>query len=172
MMLGLYDEWKGLRLNIKIAASENIDELMKLYSASVTVTKRIRRNSYLEPVRKPDRQFLEYVIRGRDEDFILIRDCDKMIGFALVMEKTFNRIYESGKRVLYIADLFVVPSYRRKGVGSQLLAEAKRWGRRRNLTEIEVRVSANNKPAMRFYEKHRLYESAKTFLGKLDTEFE
>ena len=29
MMLGLYDEWKGLRLNIKIAASENIDELMR-----------------------------------------------------------------------------------------------------------------------------------------------
>lgn len=163
---------EGIKLNIKIAAIENIDELMKLYNTSTPVMKRTRKNAYLEPARKPDKHFLEYIIRGRDEDFILIRDCDKTIGFALVMEKTFNQLYESGKRVLYIGDIFVIPSYRRKGVGSQLLAEAKHWGWKRNLTEIEVRVSANNRPAIRFYEKHQLYESAKTFLGKLETKYE
>lgn len=45
-------------MNIKIAATENIEELTDLYNVSVTGSNRDRKNAYLEPVRKPDRHIL------------------------------------------------------------------------------------------------------------------
>lgn len=65
------------------------------------------------------------------------------MGFAFLLER--------GPTALHLADLGVLPEYRRRGLGGRLLREALRLGRRRGKSEITLVVVAPNQTALRLY---------------------
>jgi len=59
-----------------------------------------------------------------------------------------------GRRV-WIEDLAVDPGSRSRGIGKQLLDEAKRWARERGASHIELDSAESRTDAHRFYERER-----------------
>ena len=57
-----------------------------------------------------------------------------------------------GDPILYIEDLFVLPEYRGRGIGTSLLAELSRIASERECQRMEWHVFAWNTAAIRFYE--------------------
>ena len=58
-------------------------------------------------------------------------------------------------------DLAVDEAVRGQGVGSELLAAAKRWARNRRLEYLELNVLAQNENAIRLYESQDFVEATK-----------
>lgn len=102
-----------------------------------------------------DAYFAYLVSRTRDTGgrFLLARDQDgSAIGYACV----FGRVPpdepdEGSEPHAYVADLYVTPGHRRRGVGRRLMAEAERFARGNGVPKIELSVLAGNEAAVRFY---------------------
>lgn len=73
---------------------------------------------------------------------------DKPVGFALFFH---NYSTFSGRRGLYLEDLFVRPAARGHGVGKALLIQLARIARDRDCARFEWAVLDWNKPAIEFY---------------------
>lgn len=59
----------------------------------------------------------------------------------------------SGKRVLYIEDVFIDPEYRRCGVGKMFFDNIRDIGIKQHCSRLEWKCLDWNKPAQGFYEK-------------------
>jgi GNAT superfamily N-acetyltransferase len=75
---------------------------------------------------------------------------DTPIGFALFFH-TFSTFL--GRNGLYLEDLFVVPEWRGKGVGKQLLAHVASIAESRNCGRLEWAVLDWNESAIAFYRR-------------------
>ena len=60
-----------------------------------------------------------------------------------------------------LSDLIVDAGVRGQGIGSQLLAAAKRWARNRRLEYLELQVLAQNEGAQHLYESQDFVEATK-----------
>lgn len=58
-----------------------------------------------------------------------------------------------GDRHAHIFLLYVVPQYRRLGIGSVLMHQAEQWARERGDRQIGLQVFASNRAAINLYEK-------------------
>lgn len=83
---------------------------------------------------------------------VLFAEADsKPIGF---MAYYFYKIATfSGKRVMYIEDVFIDEQYRRFGVGSILFNKAKKIAKEHNCARLEWKCLDWNTPAKNFYNK-------------------
>ncbi len=75
---------------------------------------------------------------------------DVPAGFALYYH---NFSTFTGRRGLYLEDLFVKPEFRGKGVGKELLMELVRRAKTRGCARMEWVALDWNEPAIRFYEQ-------------------
>ena len=80
-------------------------------------------------------------------------DNNLIIGFAL-----YYVSYSTWKgKSLYLEDLFVLPEYRKEGVGGllfdEVVATAKRW----NVKRMDWQILDWNEPALSFYKKSSAY---------------
>lgn len=55
-------------------------------------------------------------------------------------------------RTGYIADIYVVPGYRRKGVGRMLVEESMKWFVLQGISAVELNVLADNESGKQFWE--------------------
>ena len=85
-------------------------------------------------------------------EVLLAETADEVVAFALFFE-TFSTFL--GRPGLYLEDLFVLPAYRRTGVGSALFDELLRIAKDRNYGRVEWTVLDWNEPAIRFYTEKR-----------------
>lgn len=74
---------------------------------------------------------------------------DALIGYALYFH---NFSSWRGRRGLFLEDLFVLPEWRRHGVGRAFFGELTRIARERGCARIEWIVLDWNTPAIRFYQ--------------------
>ncbi len=58
-----------------------------------------------------------------------------------------------GDRYAHIFLLYVMPEYRRQGIGSALMRQAEDWARARGDRQIGLQVFQNNQPAVSLYHK-------------------
>lgn len=81
-------------------------------------------------------------------------DNDKITGF-IHAEKSKTPPYPAvvAHEYVEIIDLIVLQSYRRKGIGSLLMNEAKNWGKSLGLEYIELLVLEKAESAKKFYEQ-------------------
>jgi GNAT superfamily N-acetyltransferase len=77
---------------------------------------------------------------------------DRFVGLCTAYEE-FESV-RFGRRVC-VEDLMVHPEYRSRGIGKQLLDEAKRWAESRGATQLELNSSDARVGAHRFYERER-----------------
>jgi len=80
---------------------------------------------------------------------VLLAEHDgKIIGFALFFH---NFSTFTGKRGLYLEDLFILPEYRHRGFGKQFFSELLQIARQRECGRMEWICLDWNTPAIRFY---------------------
>jgi GNAT superfamily N-acetyltransferase len=75
---------------------------------------------------------------------------NKSIGFALFFTNYSTFLTKPG---IYLEDLFVLPEYRRQGIGKSLLNHVINWGKNRDFGRVEWSVLDWNETAINFYGK-------------------
>jgi len=83
-------------------------------------------------------------------DVVLARAADRVVGFALFFHNFSTFL---GRPGLYLEDLFVVPEWRGRGVGRQLLQHLAAIAVERGCGRMEWSVLDWNEPAVGFYQR-------------------
>lgn len=86
------------------------------------------------------------------------------VGFALYFQNMSTFL---GRRGLYLEDLFVLPSHRRRGIGKALLAECARIAHERSCGRFEWMALDWNTPAIEFYKSLGASEMAEWRLFRM-----
>ena len=82
-------------------------------------------------------------------DAIVAEKGEQIVGFAL-----FYTNYSTWKgKCLYLEDFFVLPEYRKHGIGSKLFDEVVRIAKERKVRRMDWQVLEWNEPAIKFYQK-------------------
>lgn len=139
---------------IRLANENDIDEIYNLNTELFLVLNNLKEDIY-NPIGFP-KEFINAMIKAVSSDYILVEEDDRIIGYALIEQRESPyKQYDSFKEDNYsfIYELIVLPEYRSKGYGKQLLDKAKDWTKSRNLSSIELNVLSNNYNARAFYEK-------------------
>ncbi|HEY2988763.1 MAG TPA: GNAT family N-acetyltransferase [Candidatus Binatia bacterium] len=94
----------------------------------------------------------------RDSLFGARRVAEVLLGYAGTEAAGFAVFFHNystflGRPGIYLEDLFVLPQWRRRGLGTQLLRHMAREAVARNCGRLEWSVLDWNEPAIRFYEK-------------------
>jgi ribosomal protein S18 acetylase RimI-like enzyme len=116
----------------------------------------------LHDTRKPGSEiaapYLAYLTArvAQDRGLLLIaeRDC-AFAGYAASWIENEDNVAETAgsNRFGYIADTYVIPALRGRGVAAVLIEAAERHLRARGISRIRIRALANNASALRAYEK-------------------
>jgi len=144
---------------LRLAKKEDIDSLFYLNEQLFIVLNELRGDLF-NPVGF-SKEFIENMITSQDSDYIVIEDDEKIVGYALIEErkspyKKYNSFIED--HFAYICELVILPEYRLKGYGKQIIEEAVKWAKNRNLTSIELDCLSNNYNARAFYENMEFEE--------------
>ncbi len=100
---------------------------------------------------------------GIQSSIILVaKENNQVIGFLSGFVKYLFPWYVI-KRVGHISFMFIDENYRRKGVGKELLREAKKWFKVQGLTYMELYVNENNQKGVSFW-KSRGFSDFQKFL--------
>ncbi|BCX12375.1 MAG: N-acetyltransferase [Thermosynechococcus sp.] len=83
-------------------------------------------------------------------EVLLAHTPTEVIGYALFLTTYSTFLTRPG---LWLEDLFVLPAYRRQGVGTALLKALVQLARNRDYGRIEWSVLDWNRPAIQFYER-------------------
>jgi GNAT superfamily N-acetyltransferase len=84
----------------------------------------------------------------RYAEVIVAEHTGQIIGFALFFHNYSTFLTKPG---IYIEDIFVLPEYRRQGVGKAMLQKVAQIAVERNCGRLEWSVLDWNEPAMQFY---------------------
>lgn len=88
----------------------------------------------------------------RDDAFLFKAEHQgRLVGFCLGWVAHNPPIYRA-QEVGFVSEVAVVQSQRRRGVGSALIGEARRWFRERGLREFQLSTAVWNEEARRFWE--------------------
>ena len=129
--------------HVRQANSEDLEFLVPLF------------NAYREFYRQPSdphlaRSFLQARLENRDA---VILPAGREGGSALGFTQLFPSFSSLGAaRIFILNDLFVVPSARRTGVGSQLLRAAAEFARCAGAIRLTLSTEVTNKDAQALYE--------------------
>lgn len=85
-----------------------------------------------------------------DAHVIIAYDQDQAVGFALYF---YNFSTFTGKKGLYLEDLFVEETYRGKGIGNQLFEHLRQIAKKENCGRMEWVCLDWNQDAIDFYQK-------------------
>lgn len=92
----------------------------------------------------------EWIFEKKKANVIFVLENGKEVGYALYF---YNYSTFTGKAGLYLEDLFVLPEYRGKGYGLELINELREICKKENLGRFEWQCLNWNKPSIDFYEK-------------------
>lgn len=92
----------------------------------------------------------EWIFEKQKARVIFAMDDNKEVGYALYF---YNYSTFTGKAGLYLEDLFVLPEYRHKGYGLELIKELKNICKNEKLGRFEWQCLNWNEPSIKFYEK-------------------
>ena len=96
-------------------------------------------------------------------DAIVVENEGQIVGFAL-----FYTSYSTWKgRCLYLEDFFVLPEFRRGGIGGKLFREVVEVARERGVKRMDWQVLEWNEPAIGFYKKHEAILDPEWINGRL-----
>ncbi|MBW4448303.1 MAG: GNAT family N-acetyltransferase [Spirirestis rafaelensis WJT71-NPBG6] len=96
-----------------------------------------------------DAQYLkEHLFGTKYIEAILAEYAGQAVGFALFFHNYSTFLTKPG---IYLEDLFVLPKYRRKGIGKALLTKLAQIAVQRNCGRLEWSVLDWNEPAIAFY---------------------
>ena len=109
-------------------------------------------------------RFLQSIESSSSATIIALLD-DKIVGYALIAVREQPHFYKI-KKVGAISGLMVAKNYRRKGIGTRLLAESKAYFRRNGIKYFTLYTAIANQGATRFYEQNGMAALHTSFIGE------
>lgn len=83
-------------------------------------------------------------------NFVYIAECEgKIVGY--VCGKIYKKLAWHTVQLAELINLYVLDEYRRKGIGTKLINEFKKYCSENNIKNIEVSTLSNNFDSMNFY---------------------
>jgi len=130
---------------VKQAGIEQLDEIAYLFNEYRVFYKQMSDLSGAK-------QFLQERFEQRDSVIFFVVDeaVNKAVGFTQLYP-SYSSV--SMKRIWVLNDLFVLDAYRNQGVASQLLEQAKCYGRLTNAVRISLSTAITNETAQKLYEQ-------------------
>jgi GNAT superfamily N-acetyltransferase len=96
-------------------------------------------------------------------DALVVEMDERIVGFAL-----FYTNYSTWKgKCLYLEDFFVLPEFRRDGIGSQLFDAVVQIAHERGVRRMDWQVLEWNEPALNFYRKKNAVLDPEWINGRL-----
>ncbi|MCM3216674.1 GNAT family N-acetyltransferase [Niallia taxi] len=127
----------------EIKDAENLVEIMKGY-----------RDFYKTPIVEDKKilDFIKNIISNKELGvFFVCKDEEKIIGFA-TLYSTFSSLRLS--KALIMNDLFVLPQYRKQGIGQLIFNQCRKYANENGYAYMEWVTDKENKTAQRFYESN------------------
>ena len=93
-------------------------------------------------------QLQEHLFGERIHTEAIVVECDKIVGFALFFPNYSTFLTKPG---IYLEDLFVLPEYRRRGMGKAMLSYLKELAIATDAGRLEWSVLDWNESAIAFY---------------------
>lgn len=158
-------------ISIRNAALEDIEDLVDLYHKFHEfhvkgVPGRLRVPSFYDD--KALRSKLEEIFAAEDST-IVVADADgQVVGLAevYVREDEVNA-YRVPYRYAHLQSMVVSETYRKRGIGKQLLEAAEQWARERDASEMRLDVWEFEAGPLKFYEDHGYHTLRRTMVQKL-----
>ena len=94
--------------------------------------------------------FREWVRAPEVRHLVVAELDDALVGFASSELWWPQPVYEQVLEV-YLSELYVVPAYRRRGIGSKLLDDVQEWARSKEVARIRLGTLAANQEAIGFW---------------------
>ena len=96
------------------------------------------------------RDFVAAKISDRSSLVLVARADSETVGYLVASIRRYPPVLTE-KKFGGIFDLMVAPSHRRRGVGRRLVAEAKKWFRRKGVSRVELSVAVRNPLSTKFW---------------------
>lgn len=132
-------------MKVRQAVPNDIDDFIETYIRAYKEFK-----NYKYETRKEIKNYFKWLYKRDKEGFLVAEINGKPVGFAA---GDTNWINLDGEKVLEIHEIFVIPEFRGKGIGSSLLKEVLSYGIKKERKIAELWVGKTNYRAIEFYKK-------------------
>jgi len=92
-------------------------------------------------------------LRNKNEQYHIAEEDGQLIGFA-ASEIIKNPHWAKHKELGHLYNLYVIPKYQGKGIGTKLLEKALEWLKERKIKDIKILTYAENKKAQKLYKRY------------------
>ncbi len=111
-------------------------------------------------------RFFEELVSREDRSCLLFVEVDqRRVGYFLGMIK--DCLAETPAQMGYINGLYLLPSYRKMGLGQKLLNEGHAWFRSYNLQLVELYTACGNAAAKKFWMKNGYLKTEEVLISPL-----
>ncbi len=138
-------------MQIRRVKREDIDDFVAVYTEAYRGLE-----EYAYTKRRDVKNYFKWLF-SRDRDGFFVAVDDKAVGFV-ACDTNWISVFER-QRVGEIHELFVLPEYRGRGVGSSLLEKAISYSMERGRKRAELWVGRTNFKARKFYLHHGFQEA-------------
>lgn len=140
-------------MKIRKATKNDFEELMKLKILSKK--EELKYSETIKPLNESKSYYEEYLkidLKKTNRAILVAEEDKKMVGMILGQFYKPLRISKYTKKG-YISNLFVLKSYRNKGIGKKLIQSLMKWLRDNNVHNISLEIHKDNKAAQVIYHK-------------------
>ena len=146
---------------VRIVEKRDISALKILYQELEKDAVRFQPEHFVLSVRGDD--FFENIFEKENQDILVAEKNGQVIGFIHVIILTQKNVScLKPQTCVYIQDMDVAESERRRGIGAELIDASKTYGKTHGADFIRTQVFPQNKDGIHFYEHEGFTEMMKT----------
>lgn len=139
-------------MNIRKAKVEDIKEISNILMQVSKLHSDNRQDIFKDKKMSEIIKWSEDILKDNQKIVIVAEYESKICGVAVCKIKTINEhINIKDTKIFSVDELCVDKDYRKKGIGSNLIAEAKRLSEENNCNRLELNCWKFNQDAMKFY---------------------
>lgn len=139
-------------MNIRKAKVEDIKEISNILMQVSKLHSDNRPDIFKDKKMSEIIKWSEDILKDNQKIVIVAEYESKICGVAVCKIKTINEhINIKDTKIFSVDELCVDKDYRKKGIGSNLIAEAKRLAEENNCNRLELNCWKFNQDAMKFY---------------------
>jgi GNAT superfamily N-acetyltransferase len=139
-------------VQIRKVTKEDLESFVEVYTKSY---KGLEEYAYTR--RREIKNYFKWLMARDGDGFIVAEIDDIAVGFV-ACDTNWISIFER-RRVGEIHELFVLPEFRERGIGSTLLKRAIEHSRERGRNKAELWAGRTNYKARKFYQSHGFREA-------------
>jgi ribosomal protein S18 acetylase RimI-like enzyme len=140
-------------LKIRTATSDDIDTIVEMWWESSRYHEELEpRFQYASDAANATKQFISKQIESEDSCYWLAQIENDIVAYAeaMVIERPPIHVH---RRIGHLGSIYVKPTARRKGIGTELWRVARDWLKSKEIATITLWVATENPVALEFWRK-------------------